>query len=183
MKDTKLINFFAGPSAGKSTRALNLAGWMKEQRMNVEYIGEFPKDLTWNERIPELDNQLYLLGEQNHRIYMQYGKVDYIVTDGPLLLGLHYAGADNQKKFQNHPNYADWLEKYKELVFWTHSMYNNVNFYVNRGDRKFIQEGRNQNESESRTIDMSVQCILDDWGIDYFYVNSQEDVLKELKLI
>lgn len=185
MVKTKVVNFFAGPSAGKSTSALNLAGWMKERRMNVEYVPEFPKDLVWNERVPEMDDQLYLLGEQHHRIYMQSGKLDWIVTDGPILLGLHYCKEYGMSKFKTLDRFEDWIRWYgafQQMTYFSHNFYNNVNFYVDRGDRQFIQEGRNQDEATSRAIDTSVKDILDDWSIDYFVIKNWREAIDILRL-
>ena len=86
---TKVINFYGGPSAGKSTMAAQLFGIMKANRFNVEYVPEFAKDLTWKQS-KCLDDQLYVFAVQHHALYTLLGQVDYIITDSPLLLSLHY---------------------------------------------------------------------------------------------
>ena len=87
---TKVINFYGGPSAGKSTMAAQLFGIMKSKRLNVEMVPEFAKDLTWK-KSGCLDDQVYVFANQNHALYTLLGQVDYIITDSPLILGLHYA--------------------------------------------------------------------------------------------
>lgn len=53
---------------------------------NAELVREFVKDWAWDGReIRHLD-QLYILGKQSQLESNLYGKVDFIVTDSPILL-------------------------------------------------------------------------------------------------
>lgn len=91
MKKTRCINFYAGPGAGKSTVAAGLFSIMKFHGINCELVSEYAKDLTW-ERSSVLkgDGQLKILGEQSWRLLRLSGKVDYIITDSPILLNTFY---------------------------------------------------------------------------------------------
>lgn len=44
---TKIINFIGGPGVGKSTTALGVAYNLKKRRLNIEYVAEYAKDVTW----------------------------------------------------------------------------------------------------------------------------------------
>ena len=178
---TRIVSFIAGPSAGKSTLAGELFGWMKRQRYNVEYVQEFAKDLTWRDAHDSLDDQLYVLGEQHHRIYTLINKVDWIITDSPLVIQLEYI----DRAFSKYKDY-DALEDVKygliNIINYISRIHDQELFFVDRGDRKFVQEGRNQTEEESKQIDKNLLNLLDKYAYPYKIIKSLEDVLKELEL-
>lgn len=97
MKKPLLVEFYGGPSTGKSTTALGLVALTKlyldqyaGSTMRVEYVSEAAKDDVWASGRLMLDNQARLLGEQYHRVWRLQGKVDIIVSDSPLWLCAHY---------------------------------------------------------------------------------------------
>ena len=175
---TKVVNFYGGPSAGKSTMAAQLFGWMKNKRMNVEYVPEFAKQLTWRQA-GCLDDQFYVFGNQHHELYTLKDQVDYIITDSPLLMSMHYADV-GLSKFDD----EDFLlrEVFDELVLATYMQYDNINFFVERGDRKFVQAGRNQDEATSKEFDEDIYQILTENWVLFKTVRSLNDVLAELKM-
>lgn len=172
---TKVVNFYGGPSAGKSTMAAQLFGYMKAERLNVEYVPEFAKTLTW-QKSGCLDDQIYVFAQQHHAIYTLKDQVDYIITDSPLILGLHYINMA-QEKFAMIETFS---QAFKNLVLSTYNQYDNYNYYVERGDRQFIQAGRNQNEMQARAIDDSVFRILVHNGIMFKRVNNLNDIVADL---
>jgi len=175
---TIVVNFFGGPGSGKSTMAGQLFGVMKEQRINVEYVPEFAKELVWEES-QAIDDQLYLLGVQHFRLYRLLGKVDYIISDSPLLLGNHYVEFSNHK-FPTNRVLESWRNSYKELAMNTFDMYDNMNFFVNRGERKFVQAGRLQNEDQAKEIDVELRFMLKQWGYPFTTVSNVNDVINML---
>jgi nicotinamide riboside kinase len=174
---TVIVNFYGGPSAGKSTMAAQLFGHMKAKRMNVEYVMEFAKDLTWKQS-NSIDDQLYITGNQHHALYTLLGQVDYIVTDSPILLALHYM----KEGWSKLPSRGLLMIDFERLVLDLYYQYSNINFYVERGDRQFIQAGRNQNEEQSKQIDDHVHGLLSHHGIPFKRVAALDDVIRELKL-
>lgn len=94
----KVINLLSGPGAGKSTTAAGLFYQMKLKGINVELITEYAKDMTWEERYNTLSNQLYIFAKQYSRQLRVKNKVDYIVTDSPLLLSFFARGRYHQRK-------------------------------------------------------------------------------------
>lgn len=177
---TKVINFYAGPSAGKTTMAAQLFGWMKAERMNVEYVPEFAKTLTW-QGSSSLDDQMYVLGNQHHAMYTLRGQVDYIITDSPILIQLHYMDI-GFSKFVPEEDDMGLREVFREVLLLTYLQYDNVNFYVERGDRKFIQAGRNQDEATARVYDDAIHKVLVDNWIEFKRVNTLDQVIDTLKL-
>lgn len=171
---TKVINFFAGPGAGKTTLSAELFGYMKRQRYNVEYVPEFAKELTWDKDFETLNDQLYVTIVQHHRLYRLLNQVDYIITDCPLLLGIYYMGEGN-KKFQ-YQHY--WKSTFNNFIQDVFSLYDNINFFVDRGERQYIQAGRNESENKSKEIDNDILTILQDY--DHNRVSTLNDVLIQL---
>lgn len=171
---TKVISFSGGPGSGKSTLAAQLFGWMKKERMNVEYAAEYAKDLAW-QGSSLIDDQIHVFGEQHKRIYSLLDKVDFIITDSPLFLSAQYL-KNNLNKFKN-------SEKLKaimtDLIIETYNSYDNVTFFVDRGNRKYVPHGRYQTEEEAKKLDNSIKNMMDHYKIRYDVVMSLEEVIQK----
>jgi hypothetical protein len=176
---TKVINFYGGPSAGKSTNAFKLAGLMKERRMNVEFVPEFAKGLTWKKDFSSLDDQLMVFAQQNHMLYILQGQVDYIVTDSPLLLSMHYMHV-GWSKFREGAAVSQLHNTFADMIISTYAQYENINFYVERGDREFVQAGRNQSEDEAIEIDDAVFRLLSRNMIPFKRIHTLDQVVETL---
>lgn len=136
-----VINLLGAPSAGKSVMAAGLFAKMKIMGLDVDYVTEYAKDLVWEERADTFRDELYIFAKQNHRIFRVNGKVDFIITDAPLLLKLHYM-----------PKHLDFSDTVK-LVY---NQYHNVNFLLTRKDWSFEKNGRNQTEAEARAVEDNI---------------------------
>lgn len=139
-----VVNFFAGPSSGKSTTAAGVFSLLKLHGVNCEYVPEFAKDLTWENRHKTLKNQLYVFAKQQHRLWRLINKVDVVVTDAPLVQGLAYIGY-NQSLTQT------IVDQFNE--------FENVNFFLMR-TKRYNPKGRNQTEEEANDLDASIAHIL-----------------------
>lgn len=174
---TKVVNFCAGPSAGKTTNAMALASMMKKNRLNVLYVPEYAMEMVVRNSITTLDDSLCVFAEQAHRLYNAKDQFDWVVTDSPLFLVLHYMKSGN-KKFDTGGVY--WKYSLKNLVMATFDQYQNYTYFVERGDRKFLQTGRIQDEEQSRAIDGEVLKIMSDNSIDYRVVSDAQQVWDNL---
>ena len=85
----KIINLIGEPSAGKSTIAAELFAKMKKAGYNVELVTEYAKDMVWENRNEMFSHQDYIFAKQNRRLARLNGKVDYVITDAPLILSLY----------------------------------------------------------------------------------------------
>jgi len=151
----KVINIFGGPGVGKSTIATGLFYEMKRQGYNVEYVTEYAKQLTYDERFNVLEqDQLYIFAKQHRKIYRLREKCDYIITDSPLILSILY--------FRLNPGISFYNEYHLEgLIEGTFNHYPNMNIILNRNDRyKYQEEGRNQNEDGAKEIDRILKHLL-----------------------
>lgn len=126
-KNTIVINAFAGPGAGKTTSCLEVAEKLKKQGFVTEYVQEYAKELVYDNNLIMLDghyeHQFAILNEQMKRINRLYGKVDFIVTDSPILLNNTYLNED--KNTEVYSAYSDSVNK-------LYGLYNNFNYFVER---------------------------------------------------
>lgn len=145
-----MVNLYAGPGAGKTTSAWEIAARLKKENINTEYVSEYAKELVWEDKnSPLLDgsekSQTVLFEEQNRRLERLQGKVSVIVTDSPLLLNLMYLKEP-----------APELER---KVFEAYGKYNNFNMFIRRGE-DYEQTGRIQTLDESVAIDGRIKEML-----------------------
>lgn len=157
-RNTIIINFFGGPCSSKSTSAAGVFHKLKMEGYEVELVTEYAKELTWQGHHGVLNNQPYVISKQLNRIYRLLGKVDIIITDSPILLGIIYEG------FGCTPSFKPWLTEVFDL-------FNNLNFYLKRQDNILYNPvGRNQSEEEVLEIDNKITSLLDEQDITYFPV-------------
>lgn len=149
----KVINFIAGPGAGKSTVAAGLFHVMKRAGDNVELVSEYAKDMTWEGRDNILQDQLYMLAKQNRRLQRLEGKVDYAITDSPLLLGAIYTTQDYYKNFI-------------PLVKEVYDGYDNETFMIVR-TKEYHTVGRSQTKAQAIEIDDKITLRLDAMCVKY----------------
>lgn len=133
-----IVNLFGGPGAGKSTMASGAFYALKKNRVKVEYVTEYAKDLTWEGRHIALANQPYVFGKQLHRIHRVIDQVDVIITDTSILYCAMYAPEDY---------YANW----KPLVFEVFNEMSNLNYFIDRV-QPYDPVGRNQTEGQAMTV-------------------------------
>jgi tRNA uridine 5-carbamoylmethylation protein Kti12 len=169
----QVINVFGGPGSGKSTTAAGLFFEMKKRGHNVEYVTEYAKDMTWEERSNILEDQLYILAKQNRRLSrLAKHNVEYVITDSPLILGIVYA-------------LPTYFETFPVMVLEVFHSYDNINFFIHRNTDNYSKIGRNQTLEEAMKVDCKMQQVLADADIHYqsvFTTTAVEEILKQLEL-
>lgn len=146
-----VVNFFAGPGAGKTTLAHAVTAHLKMmgRGMVVEYVGEYAKRLLFENRKAAMSNQILVLGRQFQELGNLWGKADIVVTDGPILHGMIYG-----RKLNYPPVFFD-------LALWADRQFDNMNVVVERIDtHPFEQIGRLQDFQESKEIDLDIKDML-----------------------
>ena len=88
---TTVVNLIGGPSIGKSTCAAYLYYLFKKDGKRAELVRECVKDWLYEGKSVGSFDQLYFLGEGIRRETVLYNKVDYVISDSPVLLNLAYA--------------------------------------------------------------------------------------------
>lgn len=163
----KVINLFAGPGAGKSTTATGVFSKLKQHGVNCEYVSEYAKAAVWEKRHNLLADQLYISAKQNRWLDRLRRKVDVVVTDAPLLLGLHYKAADY------------FPETFEKMLWALWNSYENTNFFINR-HKPYSQVGRMQNEEEAKEIDKKIWEFLIDNGIGFSQMPGNEEGIEQI---
>lgn len=159
-----VVNLLAGPGSGKSTAMAGIFSKLKLKEVVCEMAPEFAKDLVWDERFGEFDNQVYLLGNQIQRLRRLEKKVDVIITDAPLLLTLVY---NKEDPALNQVALNEFLR------------YSNVNYFLVR-QKKYSEIGRIHKEEEAHALDVAIENMLKDNNISFNKVPSTESSIGQI---
>lgn len=160
MKNTLLVNLYAGPGSGKSTGAAYIFAKLKMAGIDSEYVSEYAKDRVWqDDQFPLQHCQLYVTGKQCLKVARLLGKVDVIVTDSPIALGAMYT---DEKPYQDVCIYE--AKKYKNVF----------NIFIKRY-KKYNPNGRNQTEEEAKEIDKRILDFLNDNSLTYIVADGTEE--------
>ena len=166
IKKTIVVNIMGGPSAGKSTAAAGVFYDLKRKFVNVELVTEYAKDKVWQETTNILSNQIYVFGKQHNRIFHLKNKVDVIVTDSPFIMGLVYADYDIVS-----PSFEQLVvdEFIREDVI-------NLNYVIKRV-RRYVPEGRLQDEAGAKKKDEEILDLLKTHDINYTILKGKESTV------
>lgn len=176
---SKIINLYSGPGGGKTTIAAGLMYEMKKLGITVDSPYEYAKGLAWDNNMVALNDQLFVLANQHHSIVKSFGKVDYIITDSPILLSLVY-----KNKYTNgiYPTYL-YDEYFDEMVLNMHRSYDSTNIFLENRRTTFNQTERVQNKSESEKIDSEILNILNEHDVEYKKLKVDENTVKNIMKI
>jgi hypothetical protein len=167
---TTVINLFGGSGVGKSTVAALLFARMKILGLHVELVREYVKLWAWSGRQVRKEDQIYLLGKQSAYESMLYGKVDYIVTDSPILLAGVYAewhnGLDGQYVTLAANSFIEQAKATGEVV---------VENYILERDGEFDMRGRWESEEQARGMDVFLRECLEHHSHSAISVGGSEE--------
>lgn len=166
---TVVINLYGGSGIGKSTVAALLFAQMKMLRMDVELVREYVKLWAWSGKKVRPADQIYLLGKQSSYESLLYGKVDYIVTDSPVLLAGAYAewhsGEAGRYVTDAARSYCE-VSRSDHDVIW-------LDYMLSR-ENDFDPRGRYETESEAREFDEFLAGYLASNGREFLVLHGSE---------
>lgn len=165
---TKIINLYGAPGSGKSTIASGLFFHMKMAGINVELATEYIKSKVFEENPYPFKDQLYCFAKQHKKLRELNGKVDFIITDSPLLMSLVYNSTE--------------VPLFNELVMQYYHMYDNVNFLLTR-QHTYHTEGRKQTEQEADEVGAQLENYLKLYNIEYKTLPSNESMYNILQIL
>ena len=126
---------------------------MKLAGLNCEEVIEWVKYKVYEESTYVWNDQLYIFAKQRKWMRQLQGKVDFMVTDSPILLSAIY-GNDGFEDL--------YLKLFKEE-------FNNMNIFIERV-KPYSGVGRNQNEAEAKLLDAQIKEYLLQNNIPFFSV-------------
>ena len=166
-RQTKVINMLGGSGVGKSTLAAGLYYKMKLAHKNVELVREYVKLLAWQGIKPGQYDQVNIFGEQCKLEHSLYGKVEYIITDSPIILAPIY----------EHFYHGDSMTEEAAIKFLSKSKSNGVehiNLVLNRG-KDYDTQGRFQTLEEAKQVDSMVKNFLHKYNMNFFEIHGPEE--------
>ena len=171
-KRTIIINFIAGPGAGKTILAALTFAELKLRGKICEYVQEYAKTLVWLKKFELLNDQYFVSSHQNDllRAITSAGKVDYVITDGPLLNGLYYN--------RYNPDNVSAVDKTEQFVLDRYAEFDNFNIYLHRGTFPYEQEGRLQTLEQAKEVDRVLLAMLKEKGIPLMEIPSSPESVK-----
>lgn len=169
------INFFGGPSCGKTTLSTKLFSTMKKKGFSVEYVPEHAKNLVYRKDWFLLGYQPHVLAEQSFPQFILDAQVDYIIHDGPFLLSSIY--------LIDHKHIP--RKEFDEFVLAMFKTYKNINIFLERNsEHEFEEHGRFQNLEQSLVKDEEILNLLVSNDIPFTSLKNEKGVIKKiLKII
>lgn len=152
-RKTLFVNLFGSPSSDKSHTAARLYGNCRE--WEAELVREYAKDLVWEGRTVEFEDQMTIIGKQIKRCNAVNGKVDVVFTGSPILLGAEYS--------------KDYL--LCETIKQAHDKYWSINFFLKRA-KPYNPNGRFQTEEESNQIAEEIKQMLTKYEIPFIELDA-----------
>lgn len=163
---TQIINLFGGPCTRKSTIAASIFSILRTAKISCELVTEYAKELTYENK-KELSKQCKIFSEQMNRIDRLLDKVDYIVTDSPLLLSIIYQPKNYPTSFSN-------------LVLDFFKRYNNINILLKRSDLVYENYGRNEQLNEAIELDNKIFNLLTSSKLMFHIVENRIDATEKI---
>ena len=163
---TVVVNMLGGSGIGKSTTAAGLYYNMKLAGMNVELVREYVKVLAWQgTEIGQFD-QVNIFGEQCKLEHTLYGKVDYIVTDSPILLAPIYEVFYHNDSIMEEAAIKFLKRAESEGV-------KHLNIVLER-NKPYDTRGRYQTEEEATKVDEMTLDFLSKYSMPHFKVSGPD---------
>lgn len=161
-----VINLLSGPGTGKSVLAAKIFAQLKEAQISTELVREYPKELTWENRLTALQNQIFVFANQHHSIYVLHGQVKVVVVEGSILNSLMY---------------SDPSDELKALIWSEYHKVDNINIFLER-TVPYQKEGRIQSLEQSIEKDDRIRKILNEAGVGYITLDPLDKSIIDLIL-
>ena len=162
---TQVINIIGGPGCDKSLITSAIIVFLKLREKTIEVIPDFAKSLVWQQNFEVLKNQYFIAQRQFEMLSLLDGQVQFLITECSLPQVLYY----NENYLDN---ICDIDKTRRQILEW-YNQCNNINVFVERGDRKYIRTGRFQDEEQARAIDRGMLELLAREGLPYTVLPSE----------
>lgn len=151
-----VVNFFGGPSAGKTGLSSCVHGYMRKHGYPCEVVHEAAKDYVWRGDKHTLDNQVLITAIQFDRVLAVYGKMPVIINESPIPTGLVF------------PTPRGCSPAWRRAVIDQFLEFRNLNFFLHRDPpAPHEHEGRREDGPQAAAKDLELLAMLDEFGIPY----------------
>ena len=159
MYPTKVINIIGGPGCDKSLFSSAIILRLNLRHKSVENIPDYAKSLVWQQDFEALKNQYLIAKRQFEMLNLLDGQVQFLITECSLPQILFY-----NEHYED--NICDIGKTRLQILQW-YRQHNNVNVFVERGDKKYVHTGRFQDEEQAKQIDRGLRATLVREGLHY----------------
>ena len=163
-KDTLVINLIGGPCSGKSTVAAELFARLKKMGIHCELVPEYIKERIYEENKTMPVNQIAIFGMEHYAICNKIGKVKCIVHDGSYI---------NNEIYNNENN-----PEFNALIVSEYNKFNNLDFFIKRGNIEFEDYGRIHNLKQSQELDDIIRQTYKKYNLNFIEVEARDAVDK-----
>lgn len=172
---SKIISFYAGPGTGKSTSAAYLYAQLNSRGINAELVREYIKDWAWEQRVPGVYDQIYLLGKQIRRESLLLGRADVLITDAPPGISGFYADKLAPPAIKDGVHHT--LRSYRKQTLL--DGHEHIDIWLKRV-HDYIPEGRYQTEDQACEISIEMKEYLLREEYDLMEINPDFPTLDRL---
>ena len=146
------VNLFGGAGIGKSTVAAEIFTELKKKGFKTELVGEFAKDLVYQNSTHLLGDQLWVFANQAHRLRnLAKSHVEVAVCDSPLLLSITYQRLGAEPK------------SFSTLVKEEFENYKNINYLIPRNDDFWKKDSRHGDIMRAKIMDGMIERVLESY--------------------
>lgn len=159
---TKILTLYGGPSTGKSTSSAFIFGWLKMHGHSAELAREYVKKWAWEGRKISGLHEFYFVGKQINEESQYLGKVDYVISDKPLIMDILYA-----RRYAT-PTIAAGIEASVRSYYAAVKEAGHEHLHVVlRRSKPYDARGRYEDEATARQMDGEVRTLLCELSIAY----------------
>ena len=169
MNKTLVINLIGGPCSGKSTISAELFARLKKMGVHCELVPEYIKERIYEENSTMTVHQISLFGMEHYAISNKIGKVDVIVHDGSYINNIIYKKEENPE--------------FDALIVSEYKKFNNLDFFIKRGNIEFEDYGRIHNLKQSKELDRIIKETYNKYGLSFIEVEARDATDKIIPIV
>lgn len=159
---TRILTLYGGPGTGKSTTAARVFTMFKELGVSVEMAREYVKRWAWEGRQISGFDEYYFVGKQIREESHLFNKVDYIVSDKPLVMDIYYA-----RKYAS-PTIAKGIEGAVTSFYQAAAEHGHRHFHLFlRRSKTYDPRGRYEDEQTALAMDGEIRLLLEELRYPY----------------